>query len=309
MFAPGKSFGSVLIRPWAGEDETIPPPREWLLGNIFCRKFMSSLIGDGGVGKSALRYAQLLSCAIGRPLTNEFVFCRCRVLIVSLEDEVEELKRRILAVRKHYKIDREELKGWLFLSAPGGKAGKLMTLDAKGRMARGGLADKLESVIVKHRIDIVSIDPFIKSHSVEENNNSAIDDVVQILTDLATKHNIAIDVPHHTSKGTTDPGNANRGRGASAMKDAARLVYTLAPMSVDEAKAFGVKEEERLDLIRMDSGKVNTTRKIFGGKWFKLIGVSLGNRRTRMIGVGSRHLGAYRLRDQVPSRDAWHLRH
>jgi hypothetical protein len=76
----------------------------------------------------------------------------------------------------------------------------------------------------------------VKSHSVEENNNSIIDNVVQILSDIAVKHDVAIDVPNHVSKGGADPGNANRGRGASAMKDAARLLYTLTPMSPEEAQ-------------------------------------------------------------------------
>ena len=61
----------------------------------FCRGFASSLLGDGGVGKTALRYAQALSLATGCSLTGEHVFQRCRVLIVSLEDGRDELRRRI----------------------------------------------------------------------------------------------------------------------------------------------------------------------------------------------------------------------
>jgi hypothetical protein len=52
----------------------------------------------------------------------------------------------------------------------------------------------------RYRLDFVSVDPFAKSHSVEENSNRAIDDVAQILTDIATKYKFAVDVPHHTSK-------------------------------------------------------------------------------------------------------------
>jgi len=55
----------------AGDVIGKPPPREWLLGNIFARTFMSSLLADGGVGKTALRLAQLMSLAIGRSLTGE----------------------------------------------------------------------------------------------------------------------------------------------------------------------------------------------------------------------------------------------
>jgi AAA domain len=177
----------------------------------------------------------------------------------------------------HYKIDRSHLKGWLFLSAPGAAGGKLMTMNQRGHLIRGAMADNIEAVVVARGIDIVSLDPFIKSHSVDENSNSAIDDVVQVLTDLAAKYDIAVDAPHHISKGMADPGNASRGRGASAMKDAGRLVYTLTAMSTDEAKAFGVSEEKRRLLIRMDSGKVNITPPMGAARWFRLVGVPLGN--------------------------------
>jgi RecA-family ATPase len=200
-----------------------------------------------------------------------------KVLIVSLEDDADELRRRILAQCLHHNISRPELKGWLFLSAPGAAAGKLMSTDKTGRFIRGAMADNLEAVITGRGIDLVALDPFGKSHSVEENGNSAIDEVVQVLTDLCAKHDISVDAPHHTSKGVAEPGNANRGRGASSMKDAARLVYTLTPMNAEEEQTFGVKEEERRLLIRMDSGKVNITPSMRAAKWFRLVGVPLGN--------------------------------
>src|SRR5262249_41750547 len=261
----------------AGEvgDDNVPP-REWLLGNIFCLTFVSSLLGDGGVGKTATRVAELLSLAVGRDLTGEHVFRRCRVLILSLEDDTKELKRRIRAARLHHGVAQEDLKGWLFLAAPGRSAGKLLTIDKNGKLSTAGLSERIERVIQKRKIDIVSLDPFVKSHAVGENDNNAIDAVVEILTALAAKHNVAVDIPHHISKGQADPGNANRGRGASAMKDAARLVYTLTTMSPEEAKAFGIEEDQRRSLIRMDSGKVNIAP-LGKAKWFRLVGVPLGN--------------------------------
>ena len=261
----------------AGLDIEMPPPRGWLYGVSFCRRFLSSLLGDGAVGKTALRYAQYLSIAIGRSLTGEHVFQRCRVLIISLEDDINELRRRIRAIRLHHNIEQSELTGWLFYAAPGAACGKLMTMDARGNLLRGKLADNLEATIIARKADLVAIDPFVKSHSVEENNNSAIDDVAQILTDLSAKYNIAVDVPHHVSKGPADPGNASRGRGASAMNNAGRLVYTLTTMSSDEAELFGINENERKSFVRLDSAKVNITKSTGAAKWFRLIGVNLGN--------------------------------
>ena len=261
----------------AGKDIDTPPPRGWLLGNTFCRRFLSSLFGDGGVGKTAVRYAQALALTTGRNLTGEHVFQRARVLIISLEDDADELRRRILAARLHFNIPASDVDGWLFLSSPGAAAGKLMATDQKGRAVRGQLAIHLETEIVANKIDLVLLDPFVKSHSVDENLNSLVDDVAQVLSDLAAKHDIAIDLPHHISKGVADPGNANRGRGASSLVNACRLVSTLTPMSPEEAKTFGISEDDRRLYVRVDRAKVNIARAAGAAKWFRLLGVPLGN--------------------------------
>ena len=278
---PDQSISTRLGVIDAGDDVEKPDPRAWLLGNIFAFNFLSSLFGDGGVGKTALRYAQYMSLATDRSLTGEHVFRRCRVLIVSLEDDIEELRRRIWALRIHYDISEADLKGWLYLWAPGAKGGKLMELDKHGNPKIGDLRDNLEAIVVEKKIDLVGLDPFVKSHGVGENNNNAIDLVAQVLVDLMHKRNIAIDIPHHVSKpgakGETEPGDANRGRGASALKDAARLVYTLNVMSKDDAELFGINEYERLAYVRMDKGKVNIAPPSRKAIWFRLIGVSLDN--------------------------------
>ena len=258
----------------AGEDDYVIPPRAWLLGNVFCRKFLSSILADGGTGKTALRVAQLISLAIGRSLTGEHVFVRCRVLIVSLEDDKDELRRRVYAVLKHHDILPVEVKGWLFLAAP---KGLRLAEMVDGAPAAASLLTLLDDAIVTLGCDIVSLDPFVKSHGVEENNNNAIDYVCTLLTKLAIKHDCAIDAPHHTKKGISTAGDSDSGRGASSMKDAARLVYTLKQMAPQEAELFGINERERRQFIRMDNGKVNIAPPSGDATWFRLIGVPLGN--------------------------------
>jgi hypothetical protein len=277
----------------AALDVDAPPPRGWLLGNVFCRTFLSSIIGSGGVGKTALRYAQALSLATGRNLTDEFIFQRCRVQIVSLEDDANELRRRIRAACLHHKIPLSELDGWLFLAAPGAKGGKLLEM-VRGRVVVGKLGANLEAAIITHKIDLVMLDPFVKTHSIEENLNSAIDDVAQILTDLATKHNIAVDAPHHVRKGQMEAGDADAGRGASALNNAARLVYTCLQMTEEEARAFDISQEDRRDYIRVDSGKVNIARASRNARWFHLVNVPLDNETAQYPGG-----------DQVQTVEPW----
>jgi hypothetical protein len=121
----------------AGDHTDIPPPREWLLGNQFCRRFLSGVLAPGATGKTALRTLQYISLATGRPLTGQHVFKRSRVLILSLEDDDSELRRRLAAARIHHGIDPAELKGWLFCATPRDQAGRDQGR-SKGPRAVGG---------------------------------------------------------------------------------------------------------------------------------------------------------------------------
>ena len=84
---------------------------------------------------------------------------------------------------------------------PGGKAGKLMTTDRSGRAIIGQLADKIEAEIIAHKIDLVMVDPFVKSHSIEENQQLHYRRSSAGACRLGTKHDVAVDAPHHYQKG------------------------------------------------------------------------------------------------------------
>ncbi|MCP3370772.1 AAA family ATPase [Bradyrhizobium cajani] len=271
--APVSSAGS--LNEWdAGEFVDMPPPREWLLGNQFCRRFLSGLLAPGATGKTALRTLQYLALATGRPLTGQHVFKRCRVLLLSLEDDDSELQRRLAAARIHHGIEPADLKGWLFCATPKG----IKLADMKdGARAAGPLEAMLRQVIAARQIDLLGLDPFVKLHGMEENDNGAMDFVCGILVKLAIEFNIAVDVPHHTKKGQQLAGDADAGRGASAARDAGRLMYTLTRMADGEGEAFGVPAEERRLYVRLDSSKVNIAPPSAEATWFKLVGVRLEN--------------------------------
>jgi len=256
-------------------DVTKIPPRGWLLGVSFCRKFLSGLIGEGAGGKTAVRYAQYLAAATANKITGEHIHVRCRVLIVCLEDDLNEVERRIGAAMLHHDINREDLKGWLFYCTPKGL--KLLKIDPHDGFASGNLDSELRSIIAQHSIDLVSIDPFVKSHGVSENDNNAIDQVCLVLANIADEANCAIDIISHARKGQATPGDAERERGASAKKDAGRLVRTVTSMTEAEADTFGISVQERKSLLRIDDAKVNLTPRSADAMWFKLLGVSLGN--------------------------------
>jgi AAA domain len=258
----------------AGDDPGPIPPRQWLLGNQFCRGFISSVVAAGGAGKSALRLLQFISMAIGRPLAGQHVFRRCRVLLISLEDNGDELQRRIKAVLNHYNIDRAELKGWLFCASP--KLAKLAETKNRTRTI-GPLEQQVREAIERRKPDIVSLDPFIKTHSLEENDSGDMDFVCDLLARIAVEFNVAVDSPHHVHKGQIVPGDADSGRGSSGIRDAGRLAYTLATMSEAEAKAFNIEPDDRCGFIRLDPAKVNIAARAAKAAWFRLVGEPIGN--------------------------------
>jgi hypothetical protein len=263
------------LNEWnAGKRLGKPPPREWLLGNQFCRGFLSGVQAPGATGKSAVRMLQYLSLATDRPLSGEHIFKRARVLLLSLEDDDDELRRRLEAAQMHYDISPSELDGWLSCATP--KGIKLAEIKDGSRQA-GQLDVMLREAIDRLQIDLVALDPFIKLHALEENDNGAMDFVCDLLVKLAIEKNIAIDAPHHTKKGLQVAGDPDAGRGASSARDAGRLIYTLTRMTDQEGETFGIPAEERRLYVRLDSGKVNIAPPSGKATWFKLFGVRLDN--------------------------------
>ena len=125
------SAGNRLLRN-VGEWAEPPRPRQWLLEGTFCRRCLSGLAAAGNTGKTTLRLAQLVSVAIGRELTGQRILgrSRYRVLVVALEDDIDEIERKIRALSILYDIPRDEfLDCFWILSANRWKIAKLSAED------------------------------------------------------------------------------------------------------------------------------------------------------------------------------------
>jgi hypothetical protein len=104
-----------------------------------------------------------------------------------------------------------------------------------------------------------------------------MDFVCDLLARMAVEYNVAVDSPHHVHKGQVTPGDADSGRGSSGIRDAGRLVYTLAPMSEADAKIFNINSDARFSYVRLDSAKVNLAVRSGKAEWFHLVGQPIGN--------------------------------
>jgi hypothetical protein len=201
------------------EDEEWIPPRPWVLGTTFCRGFLSALIGAGAVGKTGIRIAQALAVATGRELTGEKVWAKCPVLFVCMEDDEAELRRRFRAATKFFGIERSELHDMLIWSV---KGERLATLTQQGTMRETNLYGDLAKYIKENGVGLVILDPFVKVHEVNENDNVAVDSVVTLLITLAEKLDIADTSP--CQKGT-DPSRGRRRRARGQRADQRRPAF------------------------------------------------------------------------------------
>jgi hypothetical protein len=266
----GETDAGVLL------DGPLPAPRQWLTAGQFCRTFLSGLVAPGDVGKTTLRLTQAIELATGRELLGMHVYRRSRVLIVSFEDDLAELHRRLLAICKQHGINAAELRGWLFCRALNGGP-KLAELDARGRRRQTGLLDGLlRRAIAQRHYDLLILDPFVKLHALNESDNPDMDFVCALLIKIAQDCNIAVDSPAHTHKGAIVAGDADARRGASAQRDAGRLDYTFTVMSEGEATQFGTPLEARKRYMRLDKAKANIVQAV-KARWFQLVSVPLGN--------------------------------
>ena len=201
---------------------------------------------------------------------------RCRVLVLTFEDGRTEYRRRFKAACLHHNIDPEEIGDFLFIKSLNGLGITLATSEREGVMIETDAPARIMDLIKRLEIDAVTLDPFVKCSGAPENDNVAVDAVARILARIAEQGNVAVAVSHHFRKGAAEAGNIDSARGARSLIDAARIALTLMPMSTEEANKFGIPEDERCRLIRLDDGKVNLAL-ASRAKWYRLASVNIDN--------------------------------
>ncbi len=249
------------------------PPRAWLYGTFLVRGFVSLLVAPGGVGKSSLALAQALALAIGQPLLGEHVHHSVPVWVLNLEDPLEELNRRLAALMLRHAIPRAAVAGRLFLHS-----GRTRPL----RLAEDGpdgiaFPDRDELIAAARAVGVgaLVVDPFVKTHRLDENANDAMDAAATAWAEVAEATGAAVLLVHHVRKGAAT--DVEAARGAKALTDAARAAHLLSPMSAEDAAELGIEPAERWRHVRLDDAKANLAPRAGRAAWYRLDTVRLGN--------------------------------
>jgi hypothetical protein len=269
----------ALIRatPFTWSDPVALPRRQWLYGRHLIRGFVSTTIGVGGRGKTSLIVADALAMVTGRALLGDQPADKLRVWLISMEDPLEELNRRIAATALHYDITKQDIGDRLYLDA-GASASIVVATDQRdGIKINVPVVDALRAEIADRKIDVLQVDPFIDSHAVAENDNGKIAAVMRIWSGIANEAACGIGLVHHVRKpaSTDQTLTVDDARGASSAVYKARDARVLNTMSQKEAERASI-DNPRL-YFNVYSGKANLAPPADKVTWRHLVGVSLGN--------------------------------
>lgn len=269
----------ISATPYSWRDPATIPPRPWIMGRWLLRRVPATIIAPGGVGKTTLIASVALSLASGRNLLGKDVWGGPqRAWVWNLEDDGDEMARAIAAAALAHGIEQSDCGDRLFIDS--GLSGRGLCTAVEDRDGFRIIRPEIEALtaeLIGRRIDALFVDPFISSHAVGENNNSAIDAVAKEWGRVATAANCAIGLSHHARKQNGERITAESSRGASALVNAARIALVCNRMSAEEGGRFGIEDEqERRRYFTVHDDKHNRAP-AEAADWFQLVGIDLGN--------------------------------
>lgn len=260
-------------------------PRQWIAPGLLARGFVTAIVSPGGTGKTQLA-AATIAIPANRPDVLGFpIKERTRAWYWNQEDDKDELRRRIGAVREHFGIRTAD-------TLIGDEAGFhynsgvehplfLAARDSTKTLRVTKHVTRLIEIIKAKQIGIFAVDPIIEFHQGQENANDEMAIVWRSLRRIAVEAHCAVLVFAHTRKPPEADakgfiGSMDSLRGASSQGPVVRIAYTLFTMLRDDAKERGVPENERHLYARLDNAKGNIMLGDGEPIWFRRESVLLG---------------------------------
>jgi hypothetical protein len=264
----------ITATPFKWVDARAIPPREWIYGWHYIRKFLSTTVAPGGVGKSSLEIAEGLAIATGRPMFGVPIDEQTNVWYWNGEDPQDELNRRVMATALYYGLTAQDIEGRFFCDNGRQTPITIAERVRDGVVLNAPIFEQVIKTIKDNDIGVMIIDPFIACHRVTENDNNEIDRVAKAWAAIADITGCSIELVHHVRKGMGGETQVEDGRGASALLAAARAARALNRMTKEEGEKAGV---DHRFVFRSDDGKANLAPPSENAKWFQMVPFDLKN--------------------------------
>lgn len=260
-------------------EEADIPVRPWLVPGALLAGYTHMLAAPGGSGKSLFTLQLACALAAGIEWGGFAPRKRYRSIVVNVEDDIHEQRRRLSAAARVMGLDPRTLRGWIYLVDASQGIVVAGRDPNKGSLVTTPVTEKLRSFITENSIDVLWADPFAETFEGDENDNSEVKWAMKIWRDeIARQTKAAVYLVHHTTKyAANGAGDANVIRGAGAIVNSTRISATLMPMTADEATAIGIDQSERHLFVRYDDAKSNQSLKTNTAKWFRKESVELTN--------------------------------
>lgn len=291
--ADGVDIVEVTPTPFEWVEPSSIPQRAVIYGNHLYRKFVSMTVSPGGLGKSSMVMVEALAMASNKPLLGDEIFeGPLKVWYWNGEDPQDENTRRLVAAATYHKLNPKDFAQNLWIDSGRAMALKLASMVRGDLDIHDSLFLAIERAIQARKIDVLVLDPFVSVHSVQENDNGAIDAIVKRLGLVADRCNCAIELVHHVRKpggGSNSRTDIHDARGAGALTAGVRSGRVLNVMSEEEATEAKIASEDRFSYFTVDMGKANLAKRDGRAVWRKLVSVPLDNgsdlRPGDMVGV------------------------
>jgi RecA-family ATPase len=214
---PSRAF-TKIIDPADWEDVPVPE-REWTVPDYIPHNAVTLLSGDGGQGKSLLA----LQLAVARALAKDWIGLLPepgRTLVLSAEDDSDEMHRRLDDIRKFYGASWTDLADIRLIDLVGDDP--LLAVLAKGKIEPSPAYEALNDLVAKFKPSLVILDVSADLFPGDESDRAHVRQFINLLKGICRKHDCAILLLAHPSltgmntgtglSGSTDWNNGVRSR-------------------------------------------------------------------------------------------------
>ena len=213
-----RALFSHIINPvdWEG----VPvPERKWTVHAYIPHATVTLLTGDGGQGKSLLA----LQLAAARALARDWMGLLPepgRTLVLSAEDDGDEMQRRLDGIRKFYNAEWTDFADIRLIDLV--SENSVLGAPMKGQIEPTETYRRLDAHMASFKPSLTVLDVLADMFAGQENDRAQVRQFIRLLTQLARKHDCAVLLLAHPSiagmntgtglSGSTDWNNGVRSR-------------------------------------------------------------------------------------------------
>lgn len=238
-----------------------PKARDWTVENILLSGKSAVLAGFGGVSKTQLAIQLCVDVVLGRPSANHQTK-QGRAMILLGEEDRDEVQRRVNAlVRCHKFTDSEidllkhNLRAFPFIS-------KDMRLTRKEGWALHETRFEREIIDAARAfgdVNLIVLDHLSLVHGGDFNAREHATLTMRLVNHIAEETGAAVLVLAHSPKSSmnSEESDAAAVSGSAVFVDQARAAGVLATMRPQEAKKYGIENEQRKQHVSLTMAKMN----------------------------------------------------